>query len=298
MNPRYPVYIPSKNRYQHQRRLTARVLESMQVPYRIVVEAQEADDYRAVVDPAYGTVIVLDPEYQRNYNTCDDLGDTMPKGSGPARNFIWDHAAAEGHAWHWIMDDNIQRFYRFQQNKKTRVLDGTCFRVMEDFTARYTNLAMTGPHYRNFVAQRSKYPPFYLNTRVYSCNLIRTAAPYRWRGRFNEDTDLSLRMLKDGWCTLQFIIFLQRKAVTQTIKGGNTDTIYVDGTLAKSQMIARLHPDVARVVWKFGRWHHHVDYSPFKRNRLIRCPDAVIPAGPDEYGMKLVRVDGQAVAHG
>jgi hypothetical protein len=290
MNPRYPLYIPSKGRWHDERRLTVRVLEEMRVPYRIVVEEQEAENYRAVVDPAFGTVIVLDPQYQRDYDTCDDLGDTMPKGSGPARNFIWDHAVSEGHRWHWVVDDNIRVFYRLNRNRKVRLLGGTPFYVLEDFANRYANLAMCGPNYQYFAKQRQPLAPLILNTRIYSCILIRGDIPYRWRCRFNEDTDLSLRALKDGWCTAQCNAILQDKQTTQSVRGGNTDTIYVDGTLNKSRMIARLHPDVARVVWKFGRWHHHVDYRPFKRNRLIRRPDAVIPEGVNEYGMRLVKV--------
>lgn len=287
----FPIYIPSKGRYQFDRRLTLRALEAIGVPYRIVVEAQEADEYRAAVDPKWGTVIVLDPAYQRDYDTCDDLGESMPKGSGPARNFIWDHAQAEGHARHWTVDDNIQMFLRFNHNLKIPARTGAVFQAMEEFVGRYTNVAMAGPHYFMFAKRKvANQPPFRTNSRVYSCNLIRTDLPYRWRGRFNEDTDLSLRMLKDGWCTVLFYAFLQLKMTTQSVKGGNTDTIYVDGTLKKSQMIARLHPDVARVVWKYGRWHHHVDYSPFKRNRLQRRPDVVIPEGPNEYGMTLVRL--------
>lgn len=291
MVPNFPIYIPSKGRHQPERRLTIRTLEAMRVPYCIVVEQQEAAAYRAAVDLAWGAVLVLDPAYQRDYDTCDAEGEAMPKGSGPARNFIWDHAQAHGHARHWIMDDNILNFHRFQNNMKTPANTGALFCAMEDFVSRYANIAMAGPHYFKFITRKSgTIPPFTLNTRIYSCNLIRTDLPYRWRGRFNEDTDLSLRMLKDGWCTVKFNAFLQDKTTTQRIKGGNTDTIYVDGTLKKSQMIARLHPDVARVVWKYGRWHHHVDYSPFKRNRLQRRPDLIIPEGPNEYGMTLVRL--------
>jgi hypothetical protein len=291
--PRYPIYIPSKGRWQYERRLTVCALEALGIPYRIVVEEQEADDYRAAVDPAFGTILVLDPAYQREYDTCDSEGDAegRPKGSGPARNFIWDHAAAEGAGRHWVVDDNIHAFYRFQRNLKTPSRTGAIFRAMEDFVDRYENVAMAGPNYFMFVSRKEgRIQPFTPNTRIYSCNLIDTAAPYRWRGRYNEDTDLSLRMLKDGRCTILFNAFLQEKAVTQSIKGGNTDTIYINGTLDKSRLIARLHPDVARVVWKFNRWHHHVDYRPFRNNRLIRRDDVVIPDGPNEYGMRLTQV--------
>ena len=51
-------------------------------------------------------------------------------------------------------------------------------------------------------------------------------------------------------------------------KGGNTDSIYNTGDnrfeFAKS--LQRQHPDVVKVTKKFGRWHHHVDYSPFRFN--------------------------------
>jgi hypothetical protein len=111
----------------------------------------------------------------------------------------------------------------------------------------------------------------------------------RWRGRYNEDTDLSLRVLKAGLCTIQFNAFLQEKATTQTMAGGNTEEFYSkEGTLPKSKMLEHLHPDVAKVVWKFNRWHHKVNYQPFKRNKLKLKDGLAIPSGVDNYGMKLV----------
>ena len=49
MNPKYPVYIPSKGRFES--RLTVKALERMAVPYHIVVEPQEYDQYAAVINP-------------------------------------------------------------------------------------------------------------------------------------------------------------------------------------------------------------------------------------------------------
>lgn len=282
MNPRWPIYIVSKGRADS--RLTSRALERMRVPYSIVVEAQERDAYAAVIDPQ--RVLVLDPAYQQRYDTCDDLGATKSKGPGPARNFAWDHAVSIGAAWHWVMDDNLFHFGRYTHNRKALALDGAIFAAMEDFCDRYTNVMMAGPAYEHLTPALAKNPPFVANTRIYSCNLIRNDAPYRWRGRYNEDTDLSLRMLKDGWCTVQFNAFLQHKCGTQVLKGGNTKEFYAhEGTTPKSEMQVRLHPDVSRVLWRFGRVHHYVDYSGFKPNKLQRKPDAVIAPGVDEYGM-------------
>lgn len=197
MNPNFPVYIVSKGR--HESRFTVKSLERMAVPYFIVVEEQERDLYASVIDEK--KILILDKEYQRKYECCDELGHTKSKGPGPARNFAWDHSISIGAKWHWVMDDNIRRFYRLNRNTKIQVGDGTIFRCMEDFSLRYENVGMAGPNYYFFVPRKYKRAPFLLNTRIYSCNLIRNDVPFRWRGRYNEDTDLSLQMLKAGWCT-------------------------------------------------------------------------------------------------
>ena len=281
--PRFPLYIPSKGRAKNP--LTPKVLEKMNVPFRVVVEEQEHAQYAKTINPK--NLLILDPLYQKNYEVLDDFGDTKSKGSGPARNFIWEHAISEGHERHWIMDDNICYFWRLNNNKKIRCADGTFFHAMETFILRYTNVAMAGPHYETFAPYREKRPPFRLGSRIFSCNLIRNDLPFRWRGRFNEDVILSLDMLKAGWQTVLFYAFLQEKLTTLKVGGGNTDALYKqDGTLPKSQMLAEAHPDVAKVIWKFNRWHHHVDYSKFKRRPLIKRDDWT-PEEETTYKMKL-----------
>jgi hypothetical protein len=214
------------------------------------------------------------------------------------------HIGAEKH---WVMDDNIDDFYRLNRNMRIRVESGVCFRVMEDFVDRYENVKIAGPQYRFFCAPRSKYPPFVINTRIYSCLLIDNSCQHRWRGRYNEDTDLCLRVLKDGDCTVQFNAFLQGKTATQQMKGGNTEEFYhaegtqdkekwrdgnlnPEGTINKSKMLVDMHPDVTRMVFRYGRWHHHVDYGPFKGNKLKFKNGVQIPDGINEYGMKLIQL--------
>jgi hypothetical protein len=287
MNPRFPIYIVSKGRADT--RLTSRALETMGVPYHIIVEQQEYKKYCAVIDPK--KVLILPKRYQDRYDTFSKLGEELGKGSGPARNFAWDHSIKMGAKWHWVMDDNISGFYRCNHNLKVQVTDGTTLRCMEEFCLRYKNIAMAGPNYFMFCSRKIVMPPFTLNTRIYSCNLIRNDVPFRWRGRYNEDTDLSLRMLKARWCTVLFNAFLQYKTTTLQMKGGNTDTIYKAGTMPKSRMLVEMHPDLARVVWKFKRWHHHVDYRPFKRLRLKLKPGIELKKmSRNDYGMELVKV--------
>ena len=303
MKPEFPLYIPTKGRSKFM--VTSKALTALRVPHFLVVEPQQMDDYRDAVRDMNlaATVLEMDLIFKDRYELCDDLGLSRSTGPGPARNFAWEHSIAEGHEWHWVMDDNIKWFYRLNKNLKVPVSDGTIFRAMEDFSLRYRNVGMAGPNYFMFASRKSAMPPFVLNTRIYSCNFIRNDLPFRWRGRYNEDTILSLDMLKAGWCTVQFNAFLQEKMETQKLPGGNTDEFYLaegqkrdgqkyadTGTLAKSQMLADVHPDVAKVVHRFRRIHHHVDYSGFDQ-RLVRKPGLVIPEGVDNYGMKLVQID-------
>lgn len=303
MNPQFPVYLPTKGRHEYM--VTSKALTALNVPHFLVVEPQQCDDYRAAVARMNlsATVLELDLGFKDRYEVCDNLGLTKSTGPGPARNFAWEHSRRAGAEWHWVMDDNIKWFYRLNRNLKVPVGDGTIFRVMEDFCARYSNVAMAGPNYFMFASRKSRMPPFVANTRIYSCNLIRNDVGFRWRGRYNEDTILSLDMLKAGWCTVLFNAFLQEKMETQKLPGGNTDDFYLaegtkgnakysdKGTIAKSQMLVDVHPDVSSIAYRFKRWHHHVDYAPFKKNKLIVRPGVEIQTEPNDYGMQLLAHD-------
>lgn len=261
--PRYPIYIVSKGRWES--RMTSKALEAMRVPYHIVVELQEYDNYAAVIEP---NMILTLP--------FSNLG----QGSIPARNWIWEHSLSIGAQRHWIIDDNIKSFMTLHNNVKTRVNDGSCFVHCEDFTDRFSNVALSGMNYQWFAKQKQSIPPFIVNTRIYSCILIRNDIPFRWRGRYNEDTDLSLRVLKAGLCTVQFNAFLADKAVTMTMKGGNTDELYQgDGRLKMAQSLLEQHPDVVTITEKWGRPQHHVNYQQFSSNKLILRADAIILDG-------------------
>ena len=271
MRLQYPIFIPTKGR--HETPYTIRAFEAIGVPFHPVVVPGEYDKYAAVVrDPS--SIIVL-PE---------DI-----RGLVPTRNWIWDYAQSLGTPYFWTFDDNIRCFYRLHQNKRIKMGDGIFLRAIEDWTNRYENMAITGMHYSMFgvTILTKTLPPLLLNTRVYSNMLIRTDIPYRNRGVYNDDTDLCLQVLKDGWCTALFYAFLIDKLTTMTVKGGNTDIYQGDGRLKMAQELQQRHPDVTTITWRWGRWQHQVDYRPFKSNRPILRPGVVIPDGPNNYGMVL-----------
>jgi hypothetical protein len=275
MNPSYPIYIISKGRAKSC--LTVRELEMMKVPYKLVIEPQEYEEYSKITNK--DNILVL------------PFGNVR-QGSTPARNWVWEHSIGEGHKKHWILDDNIEGFHRLNRNLKPKVTSGTIFKCAEDFTDRYENLALSGFNYYSFCKKTDNVPPLYMNTRIYSCILIRNDIPYRWRGKYNEDTDLSIRVLKDKWCTVLFNAFLAGKVTTLRMRGGNTDNVYTDGDnrLKFAQSLQEQHPDIVKVVWKFNRWHHQVDYKVFRENKLILKEGQLIPPDINNYGMKLIEI--------
>src|SRR3972149_11596919 len=154
MNPIFPIYIISKGCWE--RRQTSRTLDKMGVPYRIAIEPKEYNKYAEVIDEK--KILTLPTDFS-------NLG----QGSIPARNWVWEHSIKEGHKWHWILDDNIEAFYRLNRNKRIPMNTGVIFKIAEDFVNRYENIALSGFNYRFLCKSMSRLPPYYLNTRIYSC---------------------------------------------------------------------------------------------------------------------------------
>ena len=283
----YPLYIVSKGRADS--RYTSKALEAMHIDYHIVIEEQEYKQYSAVIDKK--KIVVLDKTYQEKYDTLDDLGLTKSVGPGAARNFAWDHSISLGAKRHWVMDDNIRGFFRFNKNKKIQVLNNSFFKIMDDFVDRYENVGMAGPNYYMFIPARTYRPPFITNTRIYSCNMILNELPHRWRGRYNEDTILSIDIMKDGWVTVQFNAFLQNKINTQQVKGGNTAEFYAkEGTGNKSEMLYKVYPEYTELAMRYGRKHHYINYKKHFTHRLIKRKDIKIDKDTNNYGMELKQI--------
>lgn len=76
---KYPVYVISKGRWED--RLTVNVLEKLGIPYHIVIEPQEYNQYSSLIDPEKIYVLPF-----------SNLG----QGSIPARNWVWEHSISIG----------------------------------------------------------------------------------------------------------------------------------------------------------------------------------------------------------
>ncbi len=65
MNPKFPVYVVSKGRWDS--RLTVKALEMMRVPFHLIVEKDEYENYCKVVDSS--KILITPQKYNDEYDT-------------------------------------------------------------------------------------------------------------------------------------------------------------------------------------------------------------------------------------
>jgi hypothetical protein len=264
---RFPVYIPTRGRPEVQK--TAGRLLELGIHPVLVVEDAEHDAY-AAANPEC-EVVVWPASYMDDYERTPEL-DPHPT-TGAAHNFAWDHSRERGFTHHWIMDDNIQLFRQRRGGKAYALADAAPFRWHEAVMLRYRNLAGFALGLSHTFGSPQ---PFTLNTRLYCAVLYRNdlhESGIRWRRGLNDDTVVSLDILKTGyWCTAESHLLWILKQPTnrgQRIAGGMTDFYNVEGGFIKKAAEAvRLHPDCVKMANRYGRVHHQIDYSQFKQ-RLI-----------------------------
>ena len=270
---KYPIYVISKGRYfrnkKYQAPKTIQYLQKINVDYRIVVEPQELENYAKSIPRE--KIVVL-PEKYLNKN----------QGSIPARNFV--HHL--NYAWvdaYWILDDNIVDYFWVDNNERYKVRDAIAFRMVEDCMDNFDNCYLSAHQYKMFSPPTDYRNVVQYNGRVFSSILIRTDIETLndegdiWRGKYNEDVDLSLRILKKGLPTLLLTSLTCDKERTGSSKGGNTDSIYQeDGNgsgVAKTNALLEEHSDCIDVIERYGRTHHKIKTEMFEKNKLIKIKD-------------------------
>lgn len=266
----YPIYVVSKGR--HEKCLTAEFLLKDGTPFDLVVEQEEAEAYSK-----YGQ---------------DHLRLLPQSGQGLifARNWCFGDALSKGVSRFWILDDNIWCIKRRQEGRRIPCNSDLAFTCIEDFVDRYENVAIAGLNYEMFAPNGCLLPPFRVNVHVYSCTLVNTAIPYRWRSQLNDDTDLCLQVLSGGWCTVAVNAFVQFKVRTMKLKGGNTGVYQGDGRLKMARSLERLWPGVATTTRRFKRPQHKIVNEWRSFTTPLRLKPGLPPPDPRKYAMELKAV--------
>lgn len=268
----YPIFIISKGRFyrnkKYQKPKTAEYLEMINVDYKIVVEPQEADEYAKSISK--NKIIILPDEYL-NKN----------QGSIPVRNFVHHYNKKKEEKAYWILDDNIIDYIWVDNNERYKVRDTFAFKFVEDLMNNYDNVYLAGHQYKMFSPPTDYRNNIQHNLRVFSSILIRTDIPTLnengdiWRGKYNEDVDLSLRILKLGLPTILSNVLTADKLQTGG-KGGNEEIYLEDDNHsgeAKSNSLLEHHEDCINIVKRYGRVHHKIKTELFENNKYIRAND-------------------------
>lgn len=259
---KHPIYIVSKGRYKNP--ITAKYFLKENIPFKIAVEPQEYNDYCKTI-----------PKKNILKLPFENLG----LGSYPARNYCWEHSIKEGFDKHWIFDDNIYFFVRSIKGvrRKGSISANKSFVNAERFFNRYL-FAVAGFNYDYFVTKDTN-KPFYYNCHVYSAMLINNNIPYRWRLKYNEDVDLCLQALNDGWNTILLNIYSVKKVHTGAkLKGGNQTELYKGNDprkkLLKAKSLEAVWPQYVETKVRFGRIHHYVNWKKHFKQPLVRNNNA------------------------
>lgn len=274
--PTYPIYVVSKDRYQDKRHLTVSWLEKVHLPYTLCVLESEESQYRKMMETneyTYGRIITYD-------------GDGT-EGSTPQRNTCWEDAKEKGFEKHWMLDDNINGYYRFHKLCQMPLDDGVVFKALEDLADNIKEpIGLIGHEYKSTIPDCEMRQPLVFNTKVYSSILINHALldeyNIKWRLKYNEDVDLTLCCLTNKIRTISSTQILSGKQSTGSMKGGNQDIYenHTEGGFSKKvNCLVDAHPslvenDVIKVstkLYKDRRSHHKVNY------KKIGCPTTFTP---------------------
>jgi hypothetical protein len=207
MMNRFPIYIPSRGRYE--KNLTANLLKEEEIPFKLVVEPQDAHNY---FNAFGGDSILILPENNQ--------------GVSYVRNWIKDYSKEVKEEYHWQIDDDIRHFKRRIDNKNVNSSAMGVLTEAEDEVVKYSNVGAAG--LSSFVFAWASKQDVKINKQVYTVMLFNNATPVRFTKDTIEDLDYSLRVLYAGWCTLFFTRIMFEAVPTMKQKGGNTDMHFSD----------------------------------------------------------------------
>ena len=227
----HPVYIPSKGRAH--KCATAALLQQEGLPFYLVVEPQELEEYgRAFPDASFLAL------------------DRSDAGIWYARQRIMDHARAAGHAFHWQLDDDLRRFNEW--NRPATALAALSF--AGTFPERFQRIGMVSFALSQFAfAAKQEFRPY---GRAFNAVLINTQTghnyPDSWEYGAKEDAWLQVHMLRAGWATPIITRYsMEMKTPDGAGSGGCQDNLYaLNRHVATAHNMHRLWPDFTLIVRK------------------------------------------------
>lgn len=273
---KYPIYVLSKGRYSDLSfpNATCMTLEEMKLEYTLVLMTDEVEQYKQTLE-------------KYNCKKCINIisiDDNKGLGGTPQRNLAWDDAKKRKFSKHWILDDNIHGYYYFNRRQQIQIKSGVVFRDVENFVDNiHEKVGLAAHSYKFEVRDTEMRNPIILNGKTFSSILVNHSlldmCNVKWRLKYNEDIDLGLQTLTNGFMTLGFEYFISGKLSTPQNKEGGNREIYLNyekqGFKNKLECIMKewghidglIKKTYKKLKTKTGielREHHDVDWGRFK----------------------------------
>lgn len=267
------IYIISKGRPGC---TTARTLSHLGYPGKWYIVCGNNDDSLDEYKKRWGEHVIVFDWYSEIEHTdvLDNFGfESMASGAVPVRNATCDIARSRGELRHWQLDDDYQCFYYTdtKKHKNVPIKNGTQLQNMMFKISKFgyeCKLNNVGFSLSTMEAVPDKVKTF--GKRVFNAHNLPTDPVLftRWRARMNDDLINAIETYRNGGMEMQFRFLQLHPAPTQSEAGGLTELYRREGTVRKSAYPILLAPNAARLVVKFGRYHHRVDWN-------LLCPKLI-----------------------
>lgn len=258
------IYIISKGRPSCR---TARTLTELEYPGEWFIVCGTNDDKLKEYQDKWGKrVLVFDFNKElETIDTLDNFGfDSMPSGATPVRNATRGLSDERGELRHWQFDDDYTHFrvYDHETKKNRNVTGAELENVLFNIStfAHNADVPNTG-----FAVATDTFPEmvFTFSRRVFNAhNLTSDKTKFvKWRSRMNDDLINAIEVYYSGKTEYSFKFLGLAMPPTQSEEGGLTEFYEAEGTVRKTAYAVLIAPQAVKLVQKFGRYHHKVNWE-------------------------------------
>lgn len=259
------VYIISKGRPECR---TAATLERIGFPGEWFIVCGNNDEALPEYQARWGGRVLVFGWYEQVESTdpMDGYGfEGMASGACPVRNATAEISRRRGELRHWQLDDDYTGFQVFDaRTGKRPKCDGEALHRAMLALARFAHACgLSNCGFPPSTIETAKEGALGVGKRVFNAhNLPSGGALFEpWRGRMNDDLINALNVWRHGGVELSVKCLAMNMPPTQSEGGGLTELYRDEGTVRKTAYAVEACPAAVRLVERFGRYHHAVDWG-------------------------------------
>jgi len=264
---KYPISILSYGRYNQNK--TSKYLLKCKIKHYIFVEECE---YNLYIKNYYNKLNDEDKWLVNIINTYNDFH-LLNLGGSPVRNYILDYWLKQGVERCWMLDDNINCYKRYNKGLKLKIYSDLIFSSIERYIKEYDNVGICSHNICGFVRSNLNRGVIVLNQKHYSSLLLLTNKQFRFKHKYNEDVLISIDYIISGKINFCFNHILYNKNTSGKDTGGNTNTIYKNGSQEGYRLKYEYLYDELKKMYEYGLIKINCDFDKFIFNKPLKSKD-------------------------